>query len=306
MARIAGVMGVVAVLGIATAFAANPCEEGRERTGIGVAVRDGVLVVDAVDAGSAGATTSARAGDVVLQVNGVVPRSCAEYARAVRDARDGDKALLLLVGRTEGDVALALGRRTWGGPGGAPAAVAILPTPAVAARRPPAPEAPPPFPPDVAVSVDSVVTDLGGLVGQTRAGLGRYRDAVTNARRGVETLAVRKDATPETITTLRRVARLHEVAVIAWGDMDKVRERNGIPQRLPIPDAMTAPFFSGSPEELAIDEFAFLRETVVSEPSGGRFSESSGEWRPTVARRLAWEQAGGTLGGVASTLATAP
>ncbi|MGH7893479.1 MAG: hypothetical protein ACREQL_02370 [Candidatus Binatia bacterium] len=305
MARATGVMVLVLAVGIRSALAANPCEEGRERTGLSLVVRDGVLTVDAVDVGRAAATTGARAGDVVLQVNGVVPRSCAEYARAVEDARKGAKALLVLVGRPDGEVAFALGSRTWGSEEGTPAA-AVASTPGAPAHRPVVAELPPPFPPDVPVSLDSVLAELGGLVGQTRQGLTRYREAVTNGRRGVETLAVRKAAPPGTVTALRRVARLHEVAAMAWGATDKIRERNGIPSRLPVSEALSAPYFSGSAEETAIDEFDFLRETVVSEPSGGRIAESSGEWRPVAARRLAWEHAGEALGGAAATLASGP
>src|SRR6185503_4831690 len=97
---------------------------------------------------------------------------------------------------------------------------------------------------DVVVSVDSVIGDLGGLVGRTRAGLAAYRDAVTSSRRAVETLAVRKAATPDAVAGLRRVARLHETAVLAWAAVDAIRERDGISRRLPVSEAASAPYFS--------------------------------------------------------------
>jgi hypothetical protein len=284
---------LIGLLVVPAAWAAGACDEGRERTGLVVAIRDGAVVVERVEDGSAAAAGGVRTGDVVLQVNGTVARSCAEWGRAVREAREGSKALLLLVARGDGEVPLALGRRTWGEPA-PPTEVASAPpeTPA----RPAAPEAPPPLPPDVPVSVDSVVTDLAALVARTRQGLPPYRDAVTGSRRAVETLAARKAAPPETVATLRRVARLHEAAVLAWAAIDAIRERDGIARRLPVSEAATASYFTDSPIVSMFDEFDFLRETIVSEPRGGRFIESSGEWRPAAARRLAWEHAGEELG----------
>jgi hypothetical protein len=303
----------------AAARASGPCEEAREKTGLLLAVRDGVLVVAEVTPGSAAAASGVQAGDVVLQANGTVARSCAEWKRTVVDARDGRKALLLLVGRGDGELAMALGRRTWEAPDAPVVAAGPRPTPGVVPSpgpatappppprpAPPAPEAPPPFPPDVVVSLDSVIADLGALVGKTRAGLASYREAVGQSRRAVETLAVRKAAPAAAVTALRRVARLHEAAVLAWEGMDAIRERDGIAKRLPVSEAMTAPYFSGSPEQSVLDEFEFLQETIDAEPTERRFMESSGEWRPAAARRLAWERAGEELGRLTATVAAPP
>src|SRR6185436_1141263 len=141
-------------------------------------------------------------------------------------------------------------------------------------------------------------------VGRTRAGLASYRDAVTASRRAVETLAVRKAAAPDAVAGLRRVARLHETAVLAWAAVDAIRERDGIAKRLPVSEAASAPYFSDSPVESVLDEFEFLRETIDAEPrSTLRFVESSGAWRPAAARRIAWEHAGEELGRLTATLA---
>jgi hypothetical protein len=169
------------------------------------------------------------------------------------------------------------------------------------------PEAPQPFPADVAVSVDSVVADLGALVGKTRGGLDAYRDAVVECRRGVETLGARKAAPPDTVKALRRVARLHEAAVLAWVGVDQLRERDGVPKRMPVSEAAAASYFSESPTQSVLDEFDFLQETIESQPKSVRFmGESSGAWRPAAARRIAWEHAGEELGRVTATLAATP
>jgi hypothetical protein len=297
------------VLALATtAGAKGPCDEAQDRTGLTVVVRDGAVVVSAVAPDSAAAASGVRPGDVVMQANGTVARSCAEWGRTVGDARDGAKALLLLVGRGDDEVVLALGRKTWGGTGGTAVAGPAETPPARGFFARPAPvETPPPFPPDVTVTLDSVVADLGGLVGKTRTGLASYRDAVTASRRAVETLAVRKAATPDAVSGLRRVARLHETAVLAWDAMDTIRERDGIARRLPISDAASAPYFSNTPTQSALDEFDFLHETIASEPRNSYgFAESSGAWHPAAARRLAWEHAGEELGRLTATLASAP
>jgi len=324
MARVAALATlVVAMLLASTTWAARACDEGRERTGLTLVVRDGALVVEEVTPGSAAAAIGVKPGDVMLQANGTLARSCAEWGRAVDDARTGSKALLLLVGRGDGEMALAFGRRTWElAPSEAPAVAAAPPAghaPSVAASGPPsappppAPhqpvtaEAPPPFPADVPVSVDSAVTDLGALVGKTRGGLDGYRDAVVESRRAVETLSARKAAPPDTVKALRRVARLHEAAVLAWVGVDQIRERDGIAKRLPVSEALAAPYFSDSPVQSVLDEFDFLQETIESQPKPIRYmGEASGAWRPAAARRIAWEHAGEELGRVTATLAATP
>jgi len=133
------------------------------------------------------------------------------------------------------------------------------------------------------------------------------RDSVVESRRGVETLAARKAAPPDTVKALRRVARLHEAAVLAWVGVDQIRQRDGIPKRLPVSEAATAPYFSESPTQSVLDEFDFLQETIESQPKSVRFmGESSGAWRPAAARRIAWEHAGEELGRVTATLAATP
>jgi hypothetical protein len=293
---VARAAALIVALAAGVAGAAGPCDEGRDRTGLGMAVREGRLVVDAVAPNSAAAASGVRAGDVVLQANGTIAHACAEWARVVEEAREERKAVLLLVARGDVETPLALGRRTWGEEEAAAVAAAPAPRAAVAV------ETPAPLPADVPVSVDSVVTELAALLGQTRVGLEPYRTAVTASRRAVETLAVRKAASTDTVAALRRVARLHETAVYAWEGIEGIRQRDGIARRLPISDAATAPYYSGSPIQSLLDEFDFLRETVVTEPRGSRFVERAGEWRPAAARRLAWEHAGEELGRVTASL----
>src|SRR5262249_3240391 len=107
---------VVAALWASAAHASGACDEGRSATGFSLAVGAGVLAVDGVDPGSPAGRAGLRPGDSILQVNDVVPRACAQFARALTAARDEHKALLLLVRRGDAEVPLALGAATWGAP----------------------------------------------------------------------------------------------------------------------------------------------------------------------------------------------
>src|SRR5262249_62090644 len=109
---------VGAALWAAAAHAGGACDEGRGATGLALALRAGVLTVDVVDPGSPATRAGLRSGDVILQVNDVVPRSCAQFARALVAARDDHKALLVLGRRGDAESPLAVG----GGARGAPPA----------------------------------------------------------------------------------------------------------------------------------------------------------------------------------------
>ena len=153
-------VALAAVLAAVPAWAANPCEEGREQTGLALAAREGGLEIAAVDPDSAAAESGIRTGDALVQVNAMLPRSCADYARAVRDARDGRKALLVLVRRGEGTVPLALAATTW------QRAVATAPppppleAPSVRALT----ETPAPVPVEARASLDDLVRELRALM----------------------------------------------------------------------------------------------------------------------------------------------
>ena len=70
-------------------------------------------------------------------------------------------------------------------------------------------------------------------------------------------------------------------------------------------EAATAPFFTGSEIEGVLDEFPFLRPTVVRDPSPGVLAgESSGLWRPLPARQLLWEHGREELARLTAWLAT--
>ncbi len=292
-------MILVAALWATTAHGSGACDEGRSATGLALILRAGVLTVDVVDPGSPATRAGLRPGDAILQVNDVLPRSCAQFARALAAARDDRKALLILVRRGDTEVPLALGAATWGTP--APAQSEAGPTtgpPSVAAPTSrPVPPPPPPLPPETAVSVDGVLRDLAALAPPDKppTSLPAYRDAVVHARREVETLAARKAAPEDVVAEMRSVLRYYEGAAIAWEAIEGDREREHLSRKLPVPDSLAVPYFTDSPVASLVDEFDFLDGTVARRPTGGRIVEASGLWRPVWARLLLWERGGQAL-----------
>lgn len=279
------------------AAAADPCEELRLFTGVAVRAEAGGLAVAAVDDDSPAAASGLRAGDRIAQANATVPTDCAEWARAVRDARRERKALLLLVRRAETEVPLVLAQGTW------ERSVAVAPTAPPPTTPPPAPARQPAAAPSVAAIVREPLPAPAGTAAAEviralealepketlRARVDSYRQGLLRVHRQIESLAAREAAPPAVVTALRTVARYFDAAEVAWTAEEDLREREDRPRHIPLGEAAAAPYFAHSDAEAVIFEFPFLRETVVREPGTGLL-EVSGLWRPVQARTLLWER----------------
>lgn len=304
MARGRGLILLAVLAAARTALAVDACDEERSATGLSVAVQGGAVAIAAVAPGSAAERAGFRTGDVVMQVNDVVARTCAQWARAVGAARDQSKAVLVLVRRGDAEVPLALGAATWG-----PSAVArapdaalpdgrsapppqVPPAPVAAPARTPPPPPPPPLPADAVVSVEGVLRDLAALapLDDPPDSLPVYREAVFQARRAIETLASRGAAPADVVGELRAVARYYAGAVVAWEAIEGDREQERRSRRVPVPENLAVPYFSDSPVASLLDEFDFLDGAVARRPRGVSLAESSGTWRPVWARLLLWER----------------
>ncbi|TMB45643.1 MAG: hypothetical protein E6J55_04390 [Deltaproteobacteria bacterium] len=279
---------LAAALAARAAWGASPCEEGRAQTGLALAAREGGLEIAAVDAGSAAAESGLHAGDTLVQVNAALPRSCADYARAVRDAREGKKALLLLVRRSTGTVPLALGPATW------ERAVATAPPPpppeAPSVRALVATPAPAPVAPEAHASLDELEGELRALApaDRTPGQLADYSHRLLRLHRQVEALAARHVTGAGVVDGLRTVLRYFDAAEVAWAADESLRERERRPRHVPSSEAEPAPFFADSEAAATIEEFPFLRDAVSRDPRPGLIGESSGLWRPLQARALLW------------------
>ena len=279
---------IVVALAARAAWGASPCEESRAQTGLALAAREGGLEIAAVDAGSAAAESGLHAGDTLVQVNAALPRSCADYARAVRDAREGKKALLLLVRRSTGTVPLALGPATW------ERAVATAPPPpppeAPSVRALVATPAPAPVAPEAHASLDELEGELRALApaDRTPGQLADYSHRLLRLHRQVEALAARHVTGAGVVDGLRTVLRYFDAAEVAWAADESLRERERRPRHVPSSEAEPAPFFADSEAAATIEEFPFLRDAVSRDPRPGLIGESSGLWRPLQARALLW------------------
>ncbi|HLY36710.1 MAG TPA: PDZ domain-containing protein [Candidatus Binatia bacterium] len=280
---------LMTLLATAPAYAAGPCDEGRAQTGVAAAVAaDGGLAVQTVDPDSPAAEAGIVGGDRILQLNAAVPRTCAEWARAVRDARRERKAMLILVERGGRDVPLAVAAAAW------QRAVA---TAAVPAAEPPTvrhlvASPPPPLPESATVTLDEVTGGLGKLAATSdgpNARVDTYRHDLVAVERQIETLAARRAVPPDVLEGLRTVAGYYEAAGVAWGSEESERERRGQPRHIPFREGATVPYFEDSDVAETIERFPFLRDAVVREPQSGRVGESAGAWRPRQARALLWE-----------------
>jgi len=301
-------MVVLALAVAATARAAGPCEEGRGQTGLTVASAGGnALAVAAVEADSPAAAGGVRVGDAVVQVNGTVPRTCSEWARTLRDARKDRKAVLLLVRRGEADVPLVVASGAWDRAVATASAAAPSEPPSV--RKIVATPPPAPLPPETSVSVDEVTRGIGALGGADRpsARLDVYRSDLLRVHREVETLAARASAPPAVVDGLRTVLGYYDAAGVAWASEEARREHDRQPRHIPSRDSAPAPFFEDSEVAATIDEFPFLRETVVRDPQPGPIGvESAGLWRPLQARALLWQRGREELGRLSGWLAGGP
>jgi hypothetical protein len=303
----AGRLTIVAALALAgVARAAGPCEEGRGQTGLALAPAAAGLAVSVTDPELPAAASGLRAGDVVVQVNGTLPRSCADYQRAVREARKDKKALLVLARREAGDVVVALAPATWDR--------ALAAVPAVPPPEPPsvkalvAKPAPPPLPAETKVTVEAVTRGLGELAPPEKApaSLDAYRRDLLHVHREVETLGVRRAVRPDVVDGLRTVLRYYDAAEVAWDAEEQTRDRERRPRHVPSPEVMPAPYFNDSEAAATIDEFPFLHDAVVHDPTPGLvMGESSGVWRPVQARALLWQHGREELGRLTTWLASA-
>jgi hypothetical protein len=286
----------------ATARGAAQCEEDRGRTGLALAAAEEGLGVAAVDPDSAAAAAGVAGDDVVVQVNGVVLRGCADWARAVRDARRDRKALLLLVRRRSAEVPLVLGAATWD----RAVAVVAAPAPEPPSVRRLVEAPPPPLPPDTTVTLEEVTRGLGDLASADRpsARVETYRADLLRVRRQIETLAARGSVPPDVLEGLRTVAGYYDAAGVAWESAETERVHEGRPRHVPGRDNATAPYFEDSDAAAVIDRFPFLRDTVVHEPARGvAGTESAGVWRPVQARALLWQRGHEELARLTSWLA---
>jgi hypothetical protein len=274
----------------AAARGAERCAEGRAETGLVLTPAPDGLGITVVDEGSAGERSGLRVGDTVVQLNAAVARSCADYTRTLRDARKDRKALLVLVRRADAEVPLVLAAAVWQRVAvAAPAAPPEPPTVQTLVATPP-----PALPHGAEVSLTGVLRRLADLsataVPPTR--IETYRRAVAEAESEVAALEAAGTVPAGLVGGLHTILRYHVAAGVAWMAEESLRERDRRPRHFPAGEATVAPFFADSDVASTIEDFPFLRQTVVQDPGPGVVGgETAGLWRPVEARTLLWTHA---------------
>jgi hypothetical protein len=200
--------------------------------------------------------------------------------------------LLVLARRGQAELPLALAAATW---------ERVIPVAAVAPPMVEAPtvrdvvaSAPPALAPPTRVTLDDVLKAVAALDAPPSgaAAADTYRRAVDRLHRSVAGLAAAGSVPPPVIAGLETVLSYHDAAALAWASDDTARAPERRLRRLPVNEAAGAPFFSDSEIAAAIDQFPFLRETVIRDPTPGPLAgESAGLWRPLAARTLLWQHA---------------
>jgi len=298
------VIAVVCAVAARAAAIGQPCEEERGRTGLALKATEQGLTVGGVEDDSAAAAAGLHVGDTVVQVNGTVPRACADYGRTVHEAERERKAVLMLVRRGDTELALVLGARTWDRPLPAvpPPPKAEAPTVRAMVEKPA-----PPLPPAAHVTLDELLQGFAALVPPDRppTRLATYQHDLLKLHRQTEALADRAAVPAEVTAGLRTVLRYYDAAEVAWSALETEHQREQRPRHLPTSEGETLAYFGDSEAAATIEEFPFLGTTVTREPHPALIAgESSGLWRPLQARSLLWEHARVELGRLSSWLAT--
>ena len=298
MGTIGGVIAVVSLVAVVV-HAAPLCSDDEGHVGAQLRLQGEQLVVGTVAPDSPAAAATLQSGDIVVQANATVVHGCGEWTKAVRDARDDHKAVLLLIERRGIPLALVVPA---GALDAAPSAPSVAAVPVPSRPSPATLPAPPPLPETVNVSYESLRQNLDQLAPADHlpTSLTDYRHAVSQLRRGIATLAARRLAPSDATNALRVALRPFEAGEVAWDAIEGERERDHRTRRVPFADAATAPYFEDSQTAAVLDEFPFLRPTVAKDPEPG-FVETSGQWRPVQARHLLWEYGRTQLQGLPAT-----
>jgi len=280
-------------------FAAdNPCQEAQEILGLSLtpaAQREGGgLVVSDIAPLSQSARIGLLTGDLIEQVNSWQARDCQSYSSAVQDARQENKAVLLLIKRKGKRQTLAFEPEIWvrkEEERKEKEAVASLQTMLEA-----------PLPAEVKDKTDATGAQALAIL----------RALATAAVSGGKPNVYEKGVTRATIQLLeldqesqgeaeKRVVAGAKVLLGYYLTAQEIRQykqefvsesrkdlRKG---RAALFVSSEAPYFLKSPVPGWIDKYPFLQVTVKDSPSMLNFLERPGHWDPDKAIALLWEKA---------------
>ncbi|MGH8007024.1 MAG: PDZ domain-containing protein [Candidatus Binatia bacterium] len=283
----------------------SPCQEAQEILGLSLkpAVAQEAesargLVITEVAPFSQGANIGLQAGDIIQQINSWQARDCEGYRRTVRDARKGQKALLMLVTRGGQRQLLSFEPEMWQRQEEkqeAKEAVVALQTMLAV-----------PLPPKVQDQVEQTgpqalaalreVAAVAVLRGRPNA----YEQGVVKAQAQLAALDQEGQGDAE-----KRITAAAKVVLDYYLTAQEIRQykRNAINKsrndQLEDPKPLLAstevPYLLDSPVPGWLDKYPFLRESVSETPRtvsiGGFPGEWPGRWNPDTAVQLLWKKA---------------
>ncbi len=301
--RIMALAGLLATVCVHRAFADDDCRAAHEILGLSlhpVAARGedapaGLEVTEILPL-SQGARVGLQEGDLVEQVNSWPTTDCESYRRAVLDAQERQKAVLMLVSRDGQREPIFLEPEIWQRAEEErqqKEAIASIETMLAA-----------PLPPDIKEQTlrvgDQALAILHRLqtAAVPRSPLARYEHRVADAEsdlsqldRSSQTEAEKRVVSGAAVLLGYYVAAAqimeykHEYIREKRGDLQKGRAHGYVSEGLP--------YFLDSPVAEWVGKYSFLREAIKERPqkTGWDFVERPGLWDPDLAVQLLWNRA---------------
>lgn len=277
--------------------AQSPCEEGKEVTGLSLAPPSGKgsdkplgLLVSSVEPLGLASRLGLQAGDMIEQANSWLTHDCRNYRQAITDAKNGKKALLLLVTREGQKQAVAFEAAIWEEPE-KKAKEAVVSLKALLAAPLPAP-----LRGRVGQVGGEVVLALRGLEVSAKlpGQLSLYEQSLNQTKAKITALAAQGEAEKRVLAGAQVILDYYLAAQEIW--QYKLKRLTQIrPDLRPGEQAAysspSVPYFFGSPVLAWVDRYPFLKASVTTAPRKERFMERSGKWSPDKAILLLWQKA---------------
>ncbi len=282
------------------AAADDPCRAGQEYLGLSLAPtnqHDGPgLPIAEIAQLTAGSKVGLRPGDVLEQVNSWPIRDCENYGRAVRDARQKQKAVLVLISRNGKRRPIFFEPEIWQRVDerkeekqAVASLTRVLEAPLPAAERGDSAA--------VGEQALAALRTLEKLVDAARP-LPMYERGLRDTRRRLRALQrqSRDDVEKRVMAGARVVFGYYETArAIRQYKHDYVgTERKDVRRgRAESYASASVPFFYDSPVTAWMDRYPFLRPSITDTPTklGFDFVEQPGRWNPDHAVTLLWQRA---------------
>ena len=282
------------------AAADDPCRAGQEYLGLSLVPtnqHDGPgLPIAEIAQLTAGSKVGLRPGDVLEQVNSWPIRDCENYGRAVRDARQKQKAVLVLISRNGKRRPIFFEPEIWQRVDerkeekqAVASLTKVLEAPLPAAERGDSTA--------IGEQALAALRTLETLVDAARP-LPMYERGLRDTRRRLRALQrqSRDDVEKRVMAGARVVFGYYETArAIRQYKHDYVgTERKDVRRgRAESYASASVPFFYDSPVTAWMDRYPFLRPSITDTPTklGFDFVEQPGRWNPDHAVTLLWQRA---------------